>query len=87
MKKFLIKKYVDKLTTYDIEKFARNNNINLNNSQIDFFYNLIKENWENIIINDDSILYKIKNNFNDEEYKKIEKLYYEYKQKYQNYLI
>lgn len=87
MKKFLIKKYVDKLTTYDIEKFARNNNINLNNSQINLFYNLIKENWENIITNDDSVLCKIKNNFNDEEYKKIEKLYYEYKQKYQNYLI
>lgn len=87
MKKFLIKKYVDKLTTYDIEKFAKNNNIILTNNQINFFYNLIKENWEKIITNDNSILYKIKNNFNNEEYKKIEKLYYEYKQKYQNYLI
>lgn len=86
MKKFFIKKYVDKITISDIEKFAKSNNILLSQNELSYIYQLIKENWEQILNNDDSILLKLKTKFDNDTYQKIEKLYYEYKKKYKKYL-
>ena len=77
MKKFFIKKYVDKITISDIEKFAKSNNILLSQNELSYIYQLIKENWEQILNNDDSILLKLKTKFDNDTYQKIEKLYYE----------
>lgn len=86
MKKFIIKKYIDKLSIQNINNFALNNNIVLSEKELEYMYNLIKNNWEQILNNDDSILLKLNGNVNNESIKKIEKLYYEYKKKYKDYL-
>ena len=87
MKKFIIKKYIDKLSIQNINNFALNNNIVLTEKELEYMYNLIKNNWEQILNNDDSILLKLNGNVDNESIKKIEKLYYEYKKKYKDYLI
>lgn len=86
MKKFIIKKYIDKLSIQNINNFALNNNIVLTEKELEYMYNLIKNNWEQILSNDDSILLKLNGNVDNESRKKIEKLYYEYKKKYKDYL-
>ncbi len=86
MKKFIIKKYIDKLSIQNINNFALNNNIVLSEKELEYMYNLIKNNWEQILNNDDSILLKLNGNVDNESIKKIEKLYYEYKKKYKDYL-
>lgn len=86
MKKFIIKKYIDKLSIQNINNFALNNNIVLTEKELEYMYNLIKSNWEQILSNDDSILLKLNGNVDNESIKKIEKLYYEYKKKYKDYL-
>ena len=86
MKKFIIKKYIDKLSIQNINNFALNNNIVLTEKELEYMYNLIKNNWEQILNNDDSILLKLNGNVDNESIKKIEKLYYEYKKKYKDYL-
>lgn len=85
MKKFFIKKYVDKLTIQDIDKFAKSNDIYLNNQELDYMYNLIKTKWLNILNNDEKILVEIKNKFSCDKSSKIENLYFEYKKKYQKF--
>ena len=87
MKKFIIKKYIDKLSIQNINNFALNNNIVLSEKELEYMYNLIKNNWEQILNNVDSILLKLNGNVDNESIKKIEKLYYEYKKKYKDYLI
>lgn len=86
MKKFFIKKYIDKITINDIESFALKNNIYLNNQELNIIFNLIKSNWENILNNTNETLAYLKQEFNYETYIKIENLCFIYKQKYQNYL-
>lgn len=86
MKKFFIKKYIDKITINDIESFALKNNIYLNNQELNIIFNLIKSNWENILNNTNETLAYLKQEFNYETYIKIENLCFMYKQKYQNYL-
>lgn len=86
MKKFIIKKYIDKLSIQNINNFALNNNIVLTEKELEYMYNLIKNNWEQILSNDDSILLKLNGNVDNKSIKKIEKLYYEYKKKYKDYL-
>ena len=76
MKKFIIKKYIDKLSIQNINNFALNNNIVLTEKELEYMYNLIKSNWEQILSNDDSILLKLNGNVDNESIKKIEKLYY-----------
>ena len=75
MKKFIIKKYIDKLSIQNINNFALNNNIVLTEKELEYMYNLIKNNWEQILSNDDSILLKLNGNVDNESIKKIEKLY------------
>lgn len=74
------------MTIQDVKNFANSSNIVLTQEQLIYVYNLIKNNWKQILNNDDSILDKLKKEFDSETSKKIEKLYYEYKVKYQNYL-
>lgn len=86
MKNFFIKRYIDKLTIQDVKNFANSNNVILNQEQLIYVYDLIKNNWKQVLNNDTYALNKVKEKFDDETYVKIEKLYYEYKKKYQNYL-
>lgn len=87
MNDFLIKNYISKITTKDIDSFARKNNIELTKEEIKIIDNYIKNDWKTIIYgNSENILNELKQKLDNEKYQKIEKLYIESKNKYKNYL-
>lgn len=87
MKDKLIKNYIDKLSIEDLEKFANSKSILLTNSELNYVYSTIKDNWETIIYgNPTNIFNEAKENLNTHSYNKIIDLYNLYKIKYQNFL-
>ena len=86
MKDYIIKKYIDKITNNNIYEFALKNNIILNNEELNEIHKLINIYWNDILKNNDDILLKIKDKFDNNKYEQIKKLYYEYKNKYINYI-
>ena len=87
MKGQLIKNYINKLSINDVNKMAINHDINLNNQELNFVYNQIKDNYDVLLYgNPDFIFNELKNNVSNENYLKIKDLFNEYKQKYQSLL-
>lgn len=87
MKDRLIKNYINKLTINDINNFAYQNGILLNEYELDYVYKLIKNNWYILIYGDaTNIFNELKSKVNNETYTKIERLYKNYKEKFKNYL-
>ena len=83
----LLKQYINKITINNINDFATKNNIILNEKELKFIFDLVKNNYEKIINDLEPFKDKLKQNLTDENYHKIINLYNTYKEKYQNYLI
>lgn len=87
MNEFLIKSYISRLTTNDINKFANKHGIELNEEQTKLIEQHIREDWHTIIYgNPRLILDNLKSKLKNNEYQKIENLYIKFKNKYKNYL-
>lgn len=87
MNEFLIKNYISKLTTKEINNFAKKHGIDLNNDELELIEKHIKNDWRTIIYgNPRPILDNIKQKLEQPKYQKIENLYIEFKYKYKNYL-
>lgn len=87
MKEKLIQKYVDMLSTDDIIKFSRSNNVELSNNEVNIIYKAIKNEWKTIVYGDyHSILNKYKNDFTVDKLNKMEQLIILYKDKYRNFI-
>lgn len=83
----IISNYIDKLSKKDIEKFANDQNVILNQQEVDLIYTNIKSNWYTLIHGNPNHIFKeLKENINSNAYNSIIKLYLEYKEKYKNYL-
>ncbi len=83
----LIKRYVLKMTKEDINNFAISKNVSLNPEELEFTYNFVKKNWEQIIKNPNLLnLDRYSNHFSPENLAKIKKLFNEYSARYQSYL-
>ena len=82
----LIKNYVSIMTKQDLNAFAIKNDINLNESELDFLYRFIKKNYEALYANPNIDLTKYKIHFSDENFAKIMNLIANYKTKYAKYL-
>ena len=83
----IIKSKINNLTIEELKKLNINNNLNLNNQELNYLYEIIKKDWNNFLYKDPNpILKNIKNNINQESYNKLYNLYIYYKNKYQNYL-
>jgi len=85
--KSLIKNYIDKLTVDNLKEFALKNDINLTDSELQYLLNLTKENFEDILVNEDKYLNLIQNKINPQEFVKIKDLFLYYKNKYKGYLF
>jgi hypothetical protein len=76
----LIKKYADNITKEDILKFGESEGININNTELNVIYNVIKNKQDEILNGD---FYKIidnyKNDFNPILFNKIIEKYEKYK--------
>ena len=85
--KYVIKKYIDKIDIYDIIKFGCDNGILVDEDEASILMFYLKNNWEDLIYgNPTPIIKDIKLKIGEGKTKKIEKLFYIYKDKYSNYL-
>ena len=76
-----------RLTKEDINNFALKKNANLSPEELDFTYDFIKKNWEQVIKNPKLLhLERYQNQFSPENFQKIQKLFNEYSAKYQAFL-
>ena len=83
----LIKEHILKLTIEDIDKFGKENNIYLSYEELNNVYDIIKNNWYDLIYGDSNSVFE-NNRFkiNDENYKKAKELFEFFKKKYQRFL-
>ena len=85
--KGLIKNYIDKLTIHNLSDFASKNGINLTNNELQYLLDLTKNNWEDVLVNEDKYLNLVQQNINSEAFVKIKELFLYYKNKYKGYLF
>lgn len=85
--KSLIKNYIELLTVEKLNDFGIKNNILLTNNELEFLLSLVKENYEDILDNEDKYLNILKENFSEDKYIKIKDLFLYYKNKYKGYLF
>lgn len=85
--KHLIEKYIDNLSIGDVNLFLNKNNINLNRQELEFTYNYIKKNWNQILSDPNSFNFEnYKNVYTSINYNKLSNLINEYRAKYSRYL-
>ena len=71
----------------DINNFAIRKNIFLNNDELNFTYDFIKKNWQDIIKNPHMLdIDRYQNKFSQENFPKVKQLLKESIQKYSSYL-
>jgi len=87
MKDKLIIEYINRMTTRDIDGFAKKNGITLKASELDLILKTIKMEWRTIIYgNPIPILKNIKGKMSPINYKKVEELFIHFKNMYSSYL-
>lgn len=87
MKEQLIKSYINKLNISDIKDFALNNNIILSDNEADIIYNIIKNNYKDILNgNYNNSFIVLKNSLSHTTYEQVKNLFFIYKEKYQHLL-
>ena len=83
----IIENYINNLTKSDIISFSNKNNINLNNQELDYIYNIVKKDYKILLSDNYDIIFKNANNvIRDDNLKKIYNLFLDYRFKYKNYL-
>ena len=85
--KSLIENYVEKLSSEELKTFALKNDINLNEYELNYILNLVKDNWKDILNDDAKYLDMLQNNISKENFSKIKKLFLYYKDRYKGYLF
>lgn len=85
--KGLIKNYVDKLTIDKLKEFALKNDIYLSENEFEYLLDLIKNNFDDILVQENKYLDLVKENVNPEAFIKIKELFLYYKNRYKGYLI
>ena len=83
----LIKNYISKLSINNLKEFALKNNINLTDIELEYLLTLVKENFDDILVNEDKYLNIVKDNINPNEFEKIKELFLYYKNRYKGYLF
>ncbi len=83
----LIKRVMLNLSKEEVNNFALSKNVYLTPEELDFTYDFVKKNWEQVISNPSLLnLERYKNHFSSENFNKINKLFNEYSAKYQAFL-
>lgn len=85
--KSLIKNYIDKLTVDKLEEFAVKNDIELSTNELEYLLNLVKNNFEDILVNETKYLDLVQKNINPTAFIKVKELYLYYKNRYKGYLF
>lgn len=87
MKEIIISNYINNLTINDINTYSKQFSVNLDANEKKIVYDIIKHKWKILLSNNDIVvLNELKSKISLINYQKIEKLYYEFKDNYKNYL-
>lgn len=79
----IIESYIKKLTKEDVNNFAIKNDIVLTSDELDFTYNFVKNNYQEILVKPNNFDFsKYQEKFSNDSYLKIEALI----KKYSSYL-
>ena len=81
MNKFIIYKYMEKITKDDIKKYAIREETNLSNNELDLIYAYIKKYPKRILNEPMEVIDEIKDDLSVEVYNKLMDLYQKYKNK------
>ena len=83
----IIELYINKLKKEDVANFAISKGVFLSSEELDFTYDFIKKNWQDIVKNPNLFeIDRYKNKYTPENFIKIKKVFQEYFQKFGNYL-
>ncbi len=83
----IVARVMANLTKEQVNDFALSKDINLGSDELDFVYDFIKKNWEQIFNNPKLLkIERYKNHFSAENFQKINKLVIEYTNRYGSYL-
>ncbi len=83
----LIKAYMGRMTIQDVNNFAVSKNIYLSGEELNFVYEFINKNWEQVIKNPKLLnLDRYKDRFSKENFEKIKKLFLEYSSRYSSFI-
>ena len=86
MQEFIISNYISKLDKNSIISFALKNDINLNDSELDYIYKTIKNDYKVLLSNNyESIFNEARNKLSLKNYDKIYKLYLVYRNMYEGF--
>ncbi len=86
MQEFIISNYISKLDKKSIISFALKNDIRLNDSELDYIYKTIKNDYKVLLSNNyESIFNEARNKLSLKNYDKIYKLYLIYRNMYEGF--
>lgn len=76
-----------RMTIQDVNNFAVSKNIYLSGEELNFVYEFINKNWEQVIKNPKLLnLDRYKDRFSKENFEKIKKLFLEYSSRYSSFI-
>lgn len=76
-----------RMTIQDVNNFAISKNIILSAEELQFVYDFISKNWEQVVKNPKLLnLDRYKNRFSPENFEKIKKLFLEYSSRYSSFI-
>ena len=76
-----------RMTIQDVNNFAVSKNIHLSQEELNFVYEFISKNWEQVIRNPKLLnLDRYQDRFSKENFEKIKKLFLEYSSRYSSFI-
>ena len=76
-----------RMTIQDVNNFAISKNIHLSGEELQFVYDFINKNWEQIVKNPQLLnLDRYQDRFSKENFEKIKKLFLEYSSRYSSFI-
>lgn len=83
----IIERYMNMLKKEDVNNFAIKKNVFLSESELDFTYEFLKKNWQDILKNPNVFdINRYKNQFSEENFYKVKKIFDEYYQKFKSFI-
>ncbi len=83
----IIERYMNMLKKEDVNNFAIKKNVFLSESELNFTYEFLKKNWQDILKNPNVFdINRYKNQFSEENFYKVKKIFDEYYQKFKSFI-
>ena len=83
----IIERYMSMLKKEDVNNFAIKKNVFLSENELNFTYEFLKKNWQDILKNPNVFdINRYKNQFSEENFYKVKKIFDVYYQKFKSFI-